>query len=379
MNAKKLFAIFVLFAFLASIVPLAAAERGGNGANGNSIEANDIDSSTDSGSDDNESDDSDDSEDDEPEPTVISARQTTQERSRLRTISYDEAKEKYARARERLDNVKQAILQKKTELKECRGLDSDECANVRKDTKAKSKDFLGNAADKILAMLQKVRARIAESDMTEEEKAGALADLDAKIAEIESAQGVIEGINENSSKAEIQDAIKAVKDAWSKSKNTAGTEAGRLMNEKIHGITVKAEKLGEKLERIRDNLAAKGYDVSAIDAALEDFNANIALANENYASARAKYAATASATDKSTLMQEANNLMREAHKNLKDAHQSLMEAFRAVKAQKGGEEALESEETEDEPQIKITTGEDTETDADDENETESDDNESATA
>jgi chromosome segregation ATPase len=300
-------------------------------------------------------------------------REITKEKIEQARERYQEAKEKYQTAKERYAQAKSMVREVKGVIAKCREEDgSERCVQARSQIKVHSKDFLSNTADRIINVLEKLKAKVeANEDLTEEQAAEMIEDIDAKIAEIQAAKESAENLTNVSTKQEIQEAARVLKQKWVKTRVVAKRNAGRLVNEKIGGIIVRAEKLQVKLERILAKLESQGYDTSGIEDKLAEFDAEITAANEKYEAARAQLETRG----------EANRLMKEARQNLKNAHFILKDIFFSIKGIADGQRLLEApaeeleeedeiEEDEEEPEVEDEEELEDEEEDDDEEETE---------
>ena len=265
------------------------------------------------------------------------------------------AKERYAQAKERYQTAKQNYLQArkrinatKEKYNTCKGNRTEECDKVRAQVKTNSKQFLGNSADRVVAMLEKIKERVSSCEyLSDEEVEERVAEIDAKIAEIEESQGIIENLDNESTNSEIKAAVGKINQAWKKSQIVMKRQVGDLTNEKIGGIVIKSEKLAERLQNAIETLEEQGEDVSELEDMMDDFNGKVESAKQHQEQARNKYQEAKTAGEVDEAMKEANRHMQEAHKELKEAHTMLAQMLRQIKQTKKGQEALEEAESEE--------------------------------
>lgn len=244
-----------------------------------------------------------------------------------------EAKEKYAAVKETLVQAKNQFRETKEELVKCKG---DNCTQLQEKIKLRAKEYLLNTADKVIKSLEKTKARIQSSEeLTEEEAAQLISEIDAEIAKMETAKATIES---SESKEEIVAAAKEIRDAWKETKTVMKKAAGRLLHVKIAGIIVKADHLETRMEKVLSKLAEQGVDTTALQEKLDLFNTHLANAKTAYDSAKEKWIAGA--------VSEMTEFVKEAHKELKEANAVLRELVTGIKQAKGGEKALETPEEE---------------------------------
>lgn len=282
-------------------------------------------------------------------PLLIKARQI----DRRLVQKYTNIKQKFQQAQKYQANARQKFVNAKQALKKCAGDETEACTQVREDIKAGANDFLIRSADAIITHLEKVKNKIeTNADLTDEEAAEMIANIDAKIQELEDAKAQVEAAE---TKEEILDAAKTIRDAWKKIKFRAVYWAGNLINARMSGILVKAEHLEERLMRALDKMEENGKDVSEIDPLIDEFHTLLTSARDNFESAKENYRQFKETDDK-TYLDEGKKQMNSARKDLVAAHKKLKEIVRAIKATQGTEELeeateetpIEEEETEEE-------------------------------
>lgn len=274
---------------------------------------------------------------------------------------YVKAKKNFEEAREDYREKRDAFKTARDNARKCRGDDSEECDAHRKDMRREAPKFLLKAADTVLHTLERVKAKVDGSDMSEDNKAKIIASLDERIAAIEDAASTIEGMDENTPKGDVQEAANTIREDWTKSRHLLRRAINHIVNAKLGNIVHKADKLAEKLEKIRDRLESKGHDVSAIDSALADFEADLEEAKSLH-----QQALDAFRSDDESGVQTAQDLHNQARDALKDARDSLREVVKSIRNVEGSVPDAESDDADDESD---------ETDEDNESEDESDDDE----
>ena len=295
---------------------------------------------------------------DGPRPVLISAeinesrirlRQITRERLQLAQQNFEQARHRYQNAKQRFGQARQRLNDERPRYRECAGDQSEECQQVRRETKQNAKQYLLGSADRVISMMEQIKERVRSCEqMSEEEAQERIAAIDAKIAEIQASRGTIEGLNNESDPAEIRNAVNEIKQSWTGSRQEMKRSAGRLINAKIGGVVVKSQKLQERLENAIANLEEAGEDTTELESLMDEFNAKLESANEHYKAAREQYRKSGSEAEISSAMQEANRQMQQSRNELKEAHSVLSQIMRQIRAAQGGDEALEEAEAEDE-------------------------------
>ncbi|MBS3147699.1 hypothetical protein J4219_02330 [Candidatus Woesearchaeota archaeon] len=233
-------------------------------------------------------------------------------------------------------------------LKECRGKRTDDCAQKRSEAKLSVKASLIKAADSVLELLGKTKARLAESNAPG--KDAAIADLDLQITAVTQAKATVETLNETSTRADIQRAAKDLRSAINDARESLRAGAHKLVALRLGGVIQKSEHLENRLENALAKLESQGVDTSTVN--LDAFEAKLDTAASLHVEAMASYDAAQSASGKakSEAMKTATQKLRDSHKALKEAHKILQEMLKELKALRGGNQALNeasSEESED--------------------------------
>jgi len=207
---------------------------------------------------------------------------------------YQTAKQSYLNARQRYQTAKENIQKAKDTVERCRSDDEEACTQARLQIKSQSKNFLESTADRVIGILEQLKAKIeANEDLTEEEASEMMDNLDEQIQKVEDAKGVVENLDNESTTEDIREAANTIKEVWKETKVTAKQSAGRVVNAKVGGIIVQIEHVQEKLDRIIERLQNEGYEIEGIEAIYADFEDELGKARENYEKARELYQSAA--------------------------------------------------------------------------------------
>lgn len=270
------------------------------------------------------------------------ARDIAEQKMENAHAKFNEAEDKFMKVLSEHKEAKEKAAKLKDVLKECETSDTEECKQKLKDHKDEAKRFLLNAADAIIAQLEKIKARVqASEDLSDEEVNELLSRLDAQISEVRDARATIENLTPESSRADIKEAAKKIRVAWGKIKQDVKRDVEHLIDSRIGGIVVRSKHLETKLDRILAKMAEEGRDTSAVESLVADFNAALDEAKQHYEGALAKYKEFKDNKDENTLKQ-AQDLRKQAHESLKKAHETLKQIFKTLKAQ-GKERELEAD------------------------------------
>lgn len=248
-----------------------------------------------------------------------------QQRYVIAKQNYLDSKEKYLEQRINYVNVRQRVLN-------CSGDNSSDCIQVRLNATEQAKNYLIRMSDLIIESLQKTSARIdASEDLSDDEKAELIENLDERIVALEDAKEIVESSENN---AEIIDAARIIKKEWISARPILKRAAGVVINARIGGIIVQSKRLEEKLDRIIEKLELKGYDITDAKSLVDDFSDKIESAKDNHEKAVEKFREAKEEVDAKVaheLLVDANILLKAAHQDLKDARVILKEVVAKIK------------------------------------------------
>jgi chromosome segregation ATPase len=279
----------------------------------------------------------------------VQLRQIASSRLQAARQRFETARNRYQTAKQNYANAKARITQTRARYNECKGEETAECTQVRKETKSNARSLLVNGADRVIASLEKLKEKIELSDrLTYEEAAERIAEIDAKIAELQEAKETSEDLDEESDPEDVREAANQIRNAWQNTKRVMQINAARVVNAKIGGVIVKSEKLQERLGSAVAKLSEEGQDTAEVEALIDEFSAKVESAKTHYELAMDKHEeARATEGDVSDIMKEATSHMQEAHKELKEAHAVLAKVLRQMKSTRAGQQALEEAEEEE--------------------------------
>ncbi len=243
-------------------------------------------------------------------------------------------KEKRGELKSEREQARAELGDAKGKLSECRGSDSADCQEARTKAKVQAGKFLTKASAHVVAVLEKAKERIQDSALSEEEKAGLIATLEADVAEMDAAEEAAAALGENATKEDLKAAADTVKQLWGKTKDDIKTAMGAVVSNRVGGIVVKMDKLAAKFDRVAAKLEAKGKDVSVLKAKQAEYQAKLDSAKALQEEARAMIASG----DRSG----ANEKLKAAHQELKAANELLRGIVQEIRGA-GGEQELESE------------------------------------
>lgn len=241
---------------------------------------------------------------------------------------YEAAKDKYKEIKEAFKIKKSSFESAVEEEESCKNQDTPECDTIREDAVTRAREHLTSLADLIIASLDKLKAKIQESDLSEAEKTKHITDIDAKITEVKEAK---DNIAEATTKAEVKEAARNLINAWKRIQTRVRQAAVGVLQRDINGILEQSERLEARLNAILAKMEEDGIDTSIIQDEVDKFSMYVTSARDKYAKAKALYdQAQTSATDQKKQIEEANVLLRSAHEDLKAAALILKDITRMI-------------------------------------------------
>ncbi|MDP2909046.1 MAG: hypothetical protein Q8N77_04550 [Nanoarchaeota archaeon] len=264
-------------------------------------------------------------------------RELNTERIKEAVKNYGLAKQDFEKVRERAKEINTEFLKAKQDFKRC----TENCEEKEAKVLEQAKSFLTNTADSIIKHLEKIRNRVESSeDLTEEEATEIITKIDAQIKELEDAKAKAEAAT---TKDELKEATKTIRDDWKKIRNHADWYVGKLALAKHGGVIVKLKHLELRLQKVLERMEENGKDTSTIQPLVDEFNTHVEEAKKNFELATAKFLEFRNLPEPkgeagNKLIQEAQGYMKKSKEHLGLAQQKLKEIVKAVKEAKGEEE-----------------------------------------
>ena len=346
---KKIPAVLVLIIFILSVVPIALAEEG------SSNESNDNDEETE-----NEVEVKSDRTDrlekvleraDKFEETIEKASDKSAiARERLRENldkakeRYEEAKEKYQEARERYNEHKRNFIEAKVKAK-CTE-DTDECSNLKKELKTSVKQHLLRTTEVILSSIEKLKDKVEASEqLSDEEKADAIAALDQLAADLEAEKAEIEALSEESTAEELRQEIKDLKELWKEVRKEHQKIIADLVNSKTKDLVeTKLSGIITSMEARINSLEKAGIDTAELEEIKEKYMTHLDSVKADYQDAKEEWQ---SAEDKGAALDDWKEAQKKVHEGMKEARE-ILRAFTAkyVELRKNNDSDNEEQENE---------------------------------
>lgn len=237
---------------------------------------------------------------------------------------FEEAKVKFEDAKDELENARK-------EMKE---------AVKKRDTNATiahAKDYLLHTSDALISHLEKLKAKVQENEnIPDDREATIVAQIDAEITKINSIKAEIEAAT---TREEIKDAAKKLRDEWNTLKHIVKLFTYRIVAARVEGIVNQGLVLEKRLDNILKKLNESGVQDDLTEQ-IDEFKAKISESRDKYKQAQAKLteaidlraAGEPADSDKiKTLLEEANDLLKQSRDALKDAHDLLKDIVKKVK------------------------------------------------
>lgn len=268
--------------------------------------------------------------------------------------NYMLARQHYLEARKNYLGQKEHLHGLRKDIRECKDVESEECQEKRKEFTQESQEFLLNTADVVEEAMNKVKHRIEMStDMTEEEKEKMLALLEERLAEVKEAFEKVKNMGETTDHSEVREAAQTIKGNMKDTRMMLKRGVGKLVEAKLGNLVHRMEKVAEKFEKKRDQLAEKGKDVSALDEALQEYNNNVGLAKDLYLDAKQKFQ-DAKESGNEEGVREAHELLKKARHYLKEARENLKDVVQSIRKASNGSGPVELDEPTPAPEEEST-------------------------
>ncbi|MEK6940560.1 MAG: hypothetical protein AABW49_01520 [Nanoarchaeota archaeon] len=258
---------------------------------------------------------------------------------RRMNIARDNFEDAKARFQEAKDNYHKNLVKfKETRdaIKEACDDENDnlDCDAVKAQAFEDAKVFLLNSADQAIAYLEKVKSRIEENEnIPEEEAAEMLGKLDASISDLEAAKLDVEAAT---TKEELREAAKTIKDSWNDIKHHARRHAWRVVVGRLDGVIDRFENVEDKLECAVSALSEANVDTSVLDEKLNTYGEHLDSADSLSEQVHAVLSEIKSLGDSADpnkvreLLDKAKSLVKEAHSELRVVHNTMKDMLRII-------------------------------------------------
>ena len=194
-------------------------------------------------------------------------------------VRLKQIKDKFEKAKEEFEDAKDELKDAREALKEAKQ-NRDENATLEH-----AKDYLLHTADALISHLEKLKAKVQESENIDAElEAKMVAEIDAQIAEINSIKANVEAAT---TKEQVKEAAKKLRTKWNRLKHIIKLHTERIVSARVQGIVNKGVVLEKKLDNVLEKAKEKGLDAD-VSAEMSIFSEKIALSKDKYTQAQAK-------------------------------------------------------------------------------------------
>ena len=236
---------------------------------------------------------------------------------------YTAAKTEYQKTSESYEDTKQDWLTAKDKYRQTKNAEDLTTALEKANT------YLSSAEERLVNHIEKVSAYVeGESNLDDTEKQRILDELNSYKIWLEEKQQEITAVT---TKTELTDIAKTVRDKWQEIKQVTRKIIGQTMNAKILRLIEKAETAAAKIDNMLQKLKEQGKDTAALEDWLNDFYEKITLVKEKYQAAKEKYAEITDLNDADTLIKDGKAFLMEAKRYLKNAYNTLREIVKELK------------------------------------------------
>jgi len=286
----------------------------------------------------------------------LSERQLPEQAAEIAKQNFERAKANHAAALERMKDARAKFAEATTAGDNDKKLEH-------------AKAYIARASDAIIGHLEKIKARIQESDNIADDKAAEMiANIDSQIAEIQDLKVQAESAT---TLAEVKKIARDLNQKWKRIKHSANSHANSVVAAKVKGLVNQGRVLEAKLDKIVAGIEEKGIEID-IEAEITEFSAKIAGAKDNMALAKDKIQqALDLASDRpaaneriKALNDEAKDLLDEARRDIREAHEILKDIVKKIRSADADAELdiedeleiAEEEEEDDDSESDDTTG-----------------------
>jgi len=237
---------------------------------------------------------------------------------------FKQAHDKAGKAKARHDELKKKIDERRAKLAECKDDDSEECVNLRTETRADAKEMLLKITERAEAALEKVLNKVAENeDLSDEEAERITNAVQENLDKLADIKARVNELGEDATREDYHALARELKALVKDSVKKAKRHGGHVISARIGGVIVKTKHMEAKLESMLTRLAEHGIDTSSVEGLVDEFSATLDKAQVSYEKAVEAY--------KANQLDKAKTAMRAAHQSLKDAHKQLKEIHKQLR------------------------------------------------
>ncbi len=241
---------------------------------------------------------------------------------------FQEAKQNYTEATNEYKNAKRAYIEATAQLQ---SQGEEQKNQLRQQMQERSENFFSQIISAMIKYLEAMKNKAANGRISEDDRAGILAEIDGEISWLGAKQNEISQATSD----QLPALRNAVRERWQNIRVVARKITGQILAAKISYIIEKAEAMAEKLEAKVVELKQAGKNVAELESLMADFEEKIALAKEKYEAAGAKFQAISGKDGADALLREGHKFVTEARQYLSQAHKDLVQMTKKIKQLEG--------------------------------------------
>jgi len=260
---------------------------------------------------------------------LLKAREIAKDKLQKAFERYQEARQHYEEAKGRYEERKGEFDELKVKIKDrCTNntnqTNSTECGRIRDQLTDKAKQQVIEAGNRIIAHLEKIKERVDGSEQIDNDTAAAIiADIDDKIEEV---NAIIADAEAATTKTEIQDAAKKLREIWQSLLNHGRVYAGYVLVGTYDKTLARLDTLGTRVQNAIGGLEGDHPDLDALYANYTD-----AVSSAGDKVDKAKELLRQANNIKDTDAKNAATLVRQAQDELKSAKGDINNAFKVLR------------------------------------------------
>ncbi|MFH2021612.1 MAG: hypothetical protein ABIJ34_09475 [archaeon] len=264
----------------------------------------------------------------------------------------------------KVQEFKEKMQQLRNRFRELKNETQDERENFQETIKSgdetrsleAGKIYFNKVADLVLNNLEKIKTSAEENDdLTEEELAEIVSEMDAEIAEIVEVKAAVDAAT---TKKELKDAASGLVSKWKMMQERLRLHVEYLERAKVQDVMKRSNYLERKLESGLAKLEVKGYDVSEVTEMVSDFSSLLEQTRENYMEGDALFREArnmaregADRADVKEKIDAGKELIKQAREELQQAHELSKEILAKIREIAGSIDVVTEETTDDYVQV----------------------------
>jgi hypothetical protein len=266
----------------------------------------------------------------------IAAAETPRDKYENLNGQYQTLKDNYDSARAKYQDAKEKFKEAKLKFKSAKSnLSIDEL-------KDKTRDYLENVADYMISYLELLKNRVESSEDKGVLPAGAVANIDAHIAQLTDIKTKIQQANTTK---ELIDSARELQDTWIKIDLETRYYSKIIINHKIDLFILKADNASARMDTLIQKLKDQGKDTSKLEKDASNFDTLMNETKQNHQNDLDLFVShngfdsdgkVTSIQDAKAFLQQAASSQKETLRKLKSATEQSGDFFREAKKLIGG-------------------------------------------